>query len=257
MPWAQVILQQMRVTTEVIYLTGRPDPVLPDPASIGGSMLAPFWAALALLGLAYAAWKVWDGRFGLASIWFWGGMLGAALTMDTPSVQRLTGAWPVIMLFPAALLDRVAAGAWPISLRLARRWATVPLAALLLFFGGDSYREYFLHYGAMCTYCTPTVQARYAQALGQEYKAYQFGVGDYDIFFSYGSTRFAAKGIEGEDLAVPVDALPIIDNNNKGAAFIVYGTNADYLPLIRLFYPGGTEERSRATTARTSSSPIS
>ncbi len=238
--WGQVILQQMRVTTEVIYITGDPTPFY-QITEHRGSMLAPLWAALALLGLAYAGWKIFDGRFALASIWFWGGMLGAALTMDTPSVQRLTGAWPVIMLFPAAMLDRVAAAAWPLSVRLARRWSTVPLVALLIFFGGDSYREYFLHYGGMCTYCAATVQARYAQALGQEYKAYELGVGDYDIFFSYGSTRFAAKGIEGEDLAVPVDALPVTDNNNKGVAFIVYGNNTQYLPLIRLFYPGGTE----------------
>ncbi len=241
-PWAQVILQQMRVTTEVIYVTGDPTPFY-QISEHRGSMLAPFWAALALLGLAYAAWKVFDGRFALASIWFWGGMLGAALTMDTPSVQRLTGAWPVIMLFPAALLDRVAAGAWPISARLARRWSVVPLAALLLFLGGDSYREYFLHYGGMCTYCIPTTQARYAQGLGQAYKAYQLGVGGYDVFFNYGSTRFAAKGVEGEDLAVPADSFPITDNNGKGAAFIVYGSNAQYLPIIRLFYPGGTEEQ--------------
>jgi streptogramin lyase len=44
------------------------------------------------------------------------------------------------------------------------------------------------------------------------------------------------------DLAVPADFFPITDNHGKGAAFLVYGPNADYLPLIRLFYPGGAEE---------------
>src|SRR5205085_4381514 len=120
LPWAQVIYQQLRVTTEVIYKSGDPTPFY-QIQEHRGSMLAPFWAALALLGLAYGAWKFWDGRFGLASLWFWGGMLGAALTLDTPSVQRLTGAWPVIMLFPAALIDRIMAGAWPLSRVLARR----------------------------------------------------------------------------------------------------------------------------------------
>ena len=62
-------------------------------------------------------------------------------------------------------------------------------------------------------------QARYAQALGQDYKAYQLGVGGYDVFFTYGSTRFAAKGVEGADLAVPADFFPITDNHGKGAAF--------------------------------------
>jgi hypothetical protein len=255
-PWAQVVFQQFRITTEVLYRNGDPTPMFQTPDH-HGSLLAPLLAAIGLLGIAYGLWKGWDGRFGLASIWFWGGLMGAALTLDTPSVQRIVGAWPAMMLFPAALLDRVAAGAWPISGRLARRWSTVPLVALVLFFGGDGYREYFLSYGGTCTYCTPTVQARYAQALGQDYKAYQLGVGDYDIFFNYGSTRFAAKGIEGVDLAVPVDYLPITDNNGKGAAFIVYNNNADYLPLLRLFYPTGHEEVIRAATGRRSSPRIS
>src|SRR5207237_10663069 len=139
----------------VIYRSGDPTPFYQIQLH-GGSMLAPLWAALALLGLAYAAWKFWDGRFGLTSIWFWGGMLGAALTMDTPSVQRLAGAWPVIMLFPAALLDRVAAGAWPLSPALARRWATVPLVALLAYFAVDSTREYFGYFASLCPYCPAT-----------------------------------------------------------------------------------------------------
>ncbi|HUS16248.1 MAG TPA: PA14 domain-containing protein, partial [Chloroflexia bacterium] len=240
-PWTQVVFEQMKVTTAVIYRSGDPTPFY-QIQEHGGSMLPPLWAALALLGLAYGVWKFWDGRFALAGLWFWGGMLGAALTMDTPSVQRLTGAWPVIMLFPAALLDRVWAGAWPISGALARRWATVPLAGLLVFFGTDGSREYFGHYATLCPYCDGTTQARYAQALGQDYKGYQLGVGGYDIFFSYGSTRFVAKGVEGADLAVPADFFPVIDNKGKGAAFLIYGPNADYLPIIRLFYPQGTEE---------------
>ena len=240
-PWAQVVFNQLRITTEVLYRNGDPTPMF-QFREHNGSMLAPLWAALALLGIGYGLWKFWDGRYGLVNLWFWGGLLGAALTLDTPSVQRIVGAWPAIMLFPALLLDRVSAAAWPLSRTLARRWSSLALIPLLLYFGADSYREYFLHYGSLCPYCTPTTQARYAQALGQDYKAYQLGVGDYDIFFNYGSTRFVAKGVEGVDLAVPVDYLPITDNNGKGAAFIVYSNNADYLPLLRLFYPTGQEE---------------
>lgn len=239
--WAHLIFQQMRVTTEVIYRTADPTPFY-QIREHGGSMLAPLWAAIAMLGLAYAAWKSWDARYGLLSIMFWGGMLGAALTMDIPSVQRLTGAWPALMLFPAALLDRVFAAAWPLNMQLARRGATLPLAGLMLFFAADSYREYFGHYAALCPYCDATTQARYVQDLGQEYKGYQLGVGDYLYFFSYGSTRFVAKDVEGADLSVPADYFPITDNNGKGAAFLVYSHNAQYLPLIRLFYPGGKEE---------------
>ena len=240
-PWAQAIFAQMRITTEVFNRTG-------DPTSFykiqehRGSMLPPLWAMLTFLGLAYAGWRFWDARFGLISLWFWVGLLAPALTINTPSTQRLILSWPAIMLFPAVLLDHVSASAWPLGLAVARRWATVPLAALLVFFGIGSYHEYFVHYASLCPYCDPTTQARYAQALDQTYKAYQLGVGDGDVFFSYGATRFVAQGVQGDDLAVPADFFPITDNNGKGAAFIVYDTNKDYLPLIRLFYPGGREE---------------
>jgi sugar lactone lactonase YvrE len=240
--WIQVLWGQMSLTLEVIYRTADPTPFY-QIQEHGGSMLQPLWAAIALMGLAYAFWKVWDARYGLMSVWFWGGMLGAALTMDTPSVQRLIGAWPALMIFTAVLLDRVFASAWPLNLSLARKWALVPITALLVYFGADSYREYFLHYASLCPYCHDTAQARYAQALGQDYKGYQFGVDpNGPVFFSYGSTRFAAKGVEGEDMASPADFFPVTDNNGKGLAFMVYPGNSSYIPLIRLFYPTGDEQ---------------
>lgn len=239
--WAQLLFAQLRFTAEVLYWHG-------DPTAFyqirrhGGSMMAPLWAALTVLGLAYAAWKVWDARFGLLCVWFWCGMLGPALTIDTPSVQRLVCAWPAVMLFPAVVLDRVWAAAWPLSPGLARRWATVPLLAVMVYFGIDSYQEYFVHYISLCPYCTETVQARHAQALGQDYKAYQLGVGEADIWFGYGSTRFVAKGVEGMEVAALADVVPVTNNNRKSLDFIVYPYNAQYLPLIRLYYPNGVEE---------------
>ncbi len=238
--WARVLFAQLHATVEALYRHGDPTAFFQIQAH-GGSLLSPLWAALAILGLAYAAWRTWDGRFGLINLWFWGGMSAAVLTTNAPSVQRLVGAWPPLMLFPAIVLDMVWAAAWPLSVVLARRWATAPLAALVVFFGVDSYHEYFIHYASLCPYCNATTQAHYAEALGQVYKAYQLGVGD-DIYFGYGSTRFVAKGVEGVDLAVPADYFPLTDNNGKGAAFLIYPSNVDYLPLIRLFYPGGKEE---------------
>ncbi|MGH3054096.1 MAG: ArnT family glycosyltransferase, partial [Gaiellaceae bacterium] len=202
--WAQMLFGQLRFTAEVLYWHGDPTAFF-QIRQHGGSMLAPLPAALTILGLAYAAWNIWDPRFGLLCVWFWCGMLGPALTINTPSVQRLVCAWPAVMLFPAVVLDRVWAAAWPVSRSLARRWAAVPLLALLVYFGIDCYEEYFIHYTSLCPYCTETVQARYAQALGQAYKVYQLGVGDGDIWFGYGSSRFVAKGVEGMEVAALAD----------------------------------------------------
>ena len=88
----------------------------------------------------------------MLSLWFWSGLLGPALTLDTPSVQRMTGGWPAVVLFPAILLDRIAAGSRALSIPLARRWLNIPLAAFLLVVAAQSYREYFFHYRSIGTF---------------------------------------------------------------------------------------------------------
>jgi 4-amino-4-deoxy-L-arabinose transferase-like glycosyltransferase len=246
MPWAQLVYQQSRETMDSLFRRG--DQVFYYRlAEMNRPVFSPLWAVLALLGLAYAAWKAWDARFALTLMWFGIGLSASILTVDTPNLQRFTGAWPVVMLFPAVLVDRMFAGNWKLSTRLARRWATLPVAALLVFLTVISYREYFLEYPTTCPYCRDTVQARFAQSLGQEYKGYQMGVGNgYDVYFNYGSTRFAAKGVEGREMLTPADTLPVIDSNGKGAAFIVYPNNYEYLPMLRVMYPQGVEEQQKS-----------
>jgi 4-amino-4-deoxy-L-arabinose transferase-like glycosyltransferase len=243
--WGRVLFHQLRTSVEVLYV--RADATLfYNIRDHRGSMLSPLLAALTLLGLAYATARVFRPEFGLLSLWFWGGLLGTALTLDTPSVQRMTGAWPSVMFFPAVLLDRIAASSWPVSVPLARRWLNVPLAALLAAVGLEGYREYFVHYRSIGTFDEATLQARYAQSLGTAYKAYHLGVGDGvtagDYYFDHGSTRFVARGVEGSDVWALSEVLPVTDEPKKGVAFLVRPSNTDYLPILRSIYPGGQEE---------------
>lgn len=239
--WGVLLYQQTRETFDMLYRRGDQVFYYRDPDWHGGSALEPLWAVLGLLGLAYAAWKLWDARYGLSLLWFAVGFAASIATIDTPNFQRITGAWPVMMFFPAMLVDRIFAGGWPLSVSLARKWATIPIIALMLYIGATSYYEYFVQYPTTCPYCRDTVQARFAQSLGQDYKAYQMGVGGWDVYFGYGSTRFVARDIEGVDMLSAADELPILDNNGKGAAFIIYPNNSDYLPIVRLFYPQGVQ----------------
>ena len=239
--WAQIIYQQARLSVDVLYRIG--DAAFFYPIrDHNGTLLTPLLACLTLLGLVYFTWKLWDGRYALPILWFWAGMGGMIFTIDVPNVQRLVGAWPVLFLFSAVVIDRVLASAWPLNINFARRWLTVPVVALIAFASVEGFREYFVIYEAQCSFCTATVQARHVQAFGQDYKGYQMGVGGYVIYFTYGSTRFAAKGIEGEDLNVPMDHFPTTNNNGKGLAFILYPANLQYLPIINLFYPDGKKE---------------
>lgn len=244
--WAQLGYQQVRVSLEVLNARGDSWPFY-GIKEHNGSMLGPFWAVLTILGLAYAAWKVWDPRFGLLLIWFGFGLLGVAVMEDLPNMVRASGFWSVVMLFPAVLVDRVFAGAWPLSLRLARRWATLPIAVMLIYFGADSVREYFVYYPSMCYECLHTTQARYIQQLGVGYKIYEASSGA-EVTNSFGQidTKYMAKGVEGVQLSSISDALPITDNDGKAAAFIIYSNNLQYLPTIESYYPNGIEEPVKA-----------
>ena len=132
MAWSGLIYQQSREVLDGVYKRGDQVPFYNVQGIVA---LAPFWAVLGLLGLAYATWKFWDARYALAMMWFVIGMGATILTIDAPNYQRYTNAWPAMMLFPAALLDRIFAAGWPLSLNLARKWSAVPLVGVLLFFG--------------------------------------------------------------------------------------------------------------------------
>ncbi|MEO8286317.1 MAG: glycosyltransferase family 39 protein [Chloroflexota bacterium] len=239
--WAGLLYQQTRETLDVLYRRGDTS-FYYIISEHNGSALQPFWAVLGLLGLAYAAYKFWDSRFAIPLLWLFVGFAGAILTTDTPTVQRITGGWPAMMIFPAVLLDRVMASSWPLNRNLARKWLTLPLVVLMVYLGVDSAREYFVHFYEKCPFCRDTAQARYAVDLGQEYKGYQMGVGGWEVYFGYGSTRYLAKGVEGVDMLYAADRLPLLDNNGKGAAFIIYPNNYEYLPLLRAMYPQGIQE---------------
>jgi 4-amino-4-deoxy-L-arabinose transferase-like glycosyltransferase len=243
--WGRVLYTQLRDSLRVLYVNGDPT-VFYNIRVHRSSMLSPWMAALTLLGLVWVTSNLLDPRYGLLFLWFWGGLLGPALTLDTPSVQRLTGAWPAAMLLPAVLLDRIAAASWPLHVSFARRWINAALAALLGIVTLEGIREYFVHYPSMAPFGDSTTQARYARSLGTTFKVYQLGVGDAvqigDVYFNYGSTRFLAKGVEGADVMVLSDVLPVTDEVKKGVAFIVRDSNADYLPILRSVYPGGQEE---------------
>jgi len=239
----------MRLSIEVLYRSGDATAFYSTRVH-RGSMLDPLAAVLTVLGIALAAAKSRDFRFALPTLWFFGGLLGSALTLDTPSVQRLAGAWPAVVLFPALLLERIARAAEGARHPFVRRAPAIAAAGALAFVALNDIHEYFVHYRSLAPFGDATAQARYAAALGTEYVAYQLGVGggaEPDVFFGYGSTRFLAKGVTGRDVTTASAILPVCDASDRGVAFLVYGWNAGYLPLLRLFYPGGLEETIRSS----------
>ena len=65
-------------------------------------------AVLTLLGLGWCCLRWRDPRFVLLALWFWVGFAGVIVTVETPNVQRMGAAVPVVALFPALVLDSLA-----------------------------------------------------------------------------------------------------------------------------------------------------
>lgn len=238
-PWALVIWNQFRISFDVLYRVSGGSTFFYQLNDHNGTLLTPTIACLCLLGMAYGLWKLWDARYGIALVWFVVGLAGVAFTMDTPHVQRIVGSWPVLMLFPAVMIDRVLASAWPLNIKFARRWLTIPVIALFVFASYEAIREYFVVYESGCSICASTVQARYVATFGNDYKGYLFGVGGYPVYFDYGSTRFTVPDAEGEDLNIPMDFFPVTSNKGKGMAFMFYPANLQYKSIVSMFYPDG------------------
>jgi 4-amino-4-deoxy-L-arabinose transferase-like glycosyltransferase len=84
-----------------------------------GRFIDPFLLPLFLAGLAYALTLVRHPGGQLLWIWFLGTMIsGGLLTIDAPFSPRLTGITPIILLFPALLVDRILRIRWIAD----RRW---------------------------------------------------------------------------------------------------------------------------------------
>jgi 4-amino-4-deoxy-L-arabinose transferase-like glycosyltransferase len=236
--WARVLLNQLVRTVHAFYRNGEPT-VFYRPGVHNGSLLSPLVAPLAFLGLAWGLARIRDFRYALLVLWFWGGLAGAILTADTPSVQRMAGAWPALMLFPGIVLDRTAAR---LESRGPTRMPGVLMSLLLAAIAVHDVREYFVIYRATAPFGDATAQARFAAALSRDYRFYQLGIGippHPDLYFGYGSTQFHAKDAEGEDIGSVSDRFPIVDEKGKGLAFLVYPSNAVFLPVLQLLYPEG------------------
>ena len=110
---------------------------------------------LTLLGLGAVTVRPHDRRLFLLALWFWIGFLGVIVTVETPNLQRMATAVPLIALFPALVLDDLARRAESLAKNgERRRWMArmAATAAATLAAGVLAWREgdfYFRRYAAM------------------------------------------------------------------------------------------------------------
>ncbi len=210
----------------------------------GKPIVPPALAVLTLLGLGSVTLRVKDPRLFLLSVWFWTGFVGVIVTVETPNLQRMATAVPLLGLFPALVLDDLARRAEAIpkaseSLRLAvRRAATAAVALVACILAWREWRFYFGEYAAMDAWSYTRVEGATVAEQGKD--AWVISLGDQFHMVNSGWVRLLAPFASRAGVLSPGSHLPLPIAADRDLAFLIYRRQAHYLPYLAAMLPGGT-----------------
>jgi hypothetical protein len=213
----------------------------------GRPVLPPALAALTLLGLGSVTLRVKDPRLFLLSIWFWTGFVGVIVTVETPNLQRMATAVPLLGLFPALVLDDLARRAESIpkaSVRLrlvVRRGATAAVALVACVLAWREGRFYFGEYAAMDAWPYTRVEGETVAEQGKD--AWVISLGSQFHMVNSGWVRLLAPFANRAGVLSPGSHLPLPIAADRDLAFLVYPGQAYYLPYLAEVLPGGSVTR--------------
>ena len=212
------------------------------------ALVAPL-AVLTLVGVGWSSVRVKDPRHVLLALWFWTGVAGVILTVETPNVQRLAIAVPALALFPALVLDDVATRLERVLRERAIRrpaWvATAAVAGAVVALGAVEGTRYFRDYGRLDAWPAPNLLGDTVAAQGRDTLVVTVGRNYHMI--NAGWVRLLAPNTPRGGAEAPGSQLPLALAADRNLAFLLFQDQAAYLPYLRSVYPGGT--------ARTTSRP--
>jgi hypothetical protein len=209
-------------------------------------------------------WRWRDERMAVLSIWFWMIVfVGGVLTIDPPYMARMVGIIPLLPIFAAIPLNKMAAEltglAAHVRLHLVHEIQTrraahlVSGAALLLvsiYLAVQNYNNYYVLYPATYPHPKSLGQAVFVRQMNQRAVRegrplpvyYDAGVdGQATVLWTHGTNRFLNHGVVGRDMVNPSQDLPLINDASRDVMFMLWGSNAKYLPLIKSYYPDGEQ----------------
>ncbi|MFI5179806.1 MAG: glycosyltransferase family 39 protein [Thermoanaerobaculia bacterium] len=212
----------------------------------GRPILSPMLAVFALLGLGAMALQWRDPRLAFLTLWFWTGFVGVIVTVETPALQRMTSAIPVVALFAALVLDDLARRLEETSRDPAeqrrRRLAATGVAALLVlvmsmaearFFFGENARKRYWPY--------PNAEGDAVARFGAD--SWAISLGDSFHMLNSGWVRLLAPNAHRAGVLSPGSALPLPLPPVRDLAFFVYPRQPYFLPYLKEVYPGGALTR--------------
>jgi 4-amino-4-deoxy-L-arabinose transferase-like glycosyltransferase len=178
----------------------------------------------------------------LLLLWFWLALiLGWVVTENPPSSQRMVIIAPALALLAGLGLDWVLQVVEPLFAgrgALASGVAAVVVGAA----AGVNLHYYFLEYTSTRVYGNPTAEmttvlARQLTEEDDDRRVYLHGAPH--VYWEFGTLRFLARGIEGEDVPPPDGGEAVGLDVSQGARFIFHPERLNELKDVRGRFPGG------------------
>ncbi|MDX9755113.1 MAG: glycosyltransferase family 39 protein, partial [bacterium] len=185
----------------------------------------------------------WSKRPWTWMVLFWTGLIflfGCILTNSAPPYQRLTVVYPLLILPSAAMVYGLVKH-WGRLLPLpdgVGRLGLCLFAALLLILSGHRYFRTIQSVPQMVDEWTRV--ARYLQTVEETH--YVYFLGPPSVSINYGTIRFLARELQGEDIQEPGIFLKTPVKRKGAVSFVLVRGNRTHLPALRALYPGGIEK---------------
>jgi hypothetical protein len=209
-----------------------------------GPITSGLLTVLILLGVGWVSTRWRDPRYVLLALWFWVGLSGVIVTVETPNVQRFATAVPLLALLPALVLDNLA-------LRIERYLenrnridrtrliqVTGGLAgAVILVLAMMQFDFYFNVYGRTDRWPQPTIQGTAVKDQGTDTLVVTLAQQFHQV--NSGWVRLLAPETPRGGNRNPGMDLPLAVPADKNLAFVVYPRQREYLPYLSDVYPGG------------------
>jgi 4-amino-4-deoxy-L-arabinose transferase-like glycosyltransferase len=204
-------------------------------------------AMLTMMGMGWIYLRPRDPRFVLLAIWFTVGIAGVVVTVETPNVQRMATAIPVLAFLPALVLDNLARrieATLPLEMPGAQRRLTLATTAAAVLVVSmlmrREWRFYFVTYAAMDEWSTPTLLGTAVRDQGDDTDV--FSMGRQDHIVNQGWVRLLAIDTPRGGLPFPGSQLPLTVESKHNLTIMVTPQQPHYLAYLRDLYPGAAEK---------------
>ena len=205
-------------------------------------ILPPVLSALTVTGLFASPWRVRDPRLALLSAWFWTGFAGVVVTVETPNLQRMATAVPVLALFAALVLDEGARRfAAPAKTRAGRAAVAALVAAAALALAARELVFYFGEYAKLDAWAHTRLEGGAVAKEGRD--AWVVSLGSHFHMVNSGWVYHLAPDSLRAGILSPGFHLPLTIPASRDLAFLFYPGQEEYRHLVEAIYPGGSFRR--------------